>query len=881
MIRRLPLAILLICMGCCRSQAHTPPMDSLRVDNAVVLSVPDSIANPLDTTLTDSLQTETNETDTTVQYSARSIEFFTEGKKTYLRGKAQVNYKKMKLQAEQIIIDWDKNSVTASGVPDTLWKDSLQTIIDTVLVKGKPVFSEGDEEIIGEQMTYNLKSGKGRVTEGTTKFLDGYYWGGALKKETPEVLYAGPGSFTTCDKKDPHYQFHCQEMKLMVNNKVVAKPMVLYFGEVPAGIIPFGVFPAKSGRQSGIIIPSYGESNSQGRFLRHLGYYWATNDYCDLSGSLDYYERSGFLMSARGRYNWRYHLSGTLDGSYTSQHFENQIKKRWEIKAGHDQQIDPYTRLRIDANIISDGSYYRDYSFNLNEQLSQVLRSDATLSRNFPDGKNSISLNLHHEQNLANEEITQDIPRISYRHGQSAFFPQRKKEVGDTTEVVPYWYNNIYYSFSSEAVHHRVLDQTISQGDTALIQNRRMAARHTLTMNSPQKILKYFSLSPSLNVTESWFDEYRDYSVNPNGEKVSGFRARHTFSSSLGLSSKVYGYWVNPLPGVEAIRHTATPSISFTYTPDFSDPKWGYYQEVKDSTGAISLKDRFLGALYGGTPKGKVMTLNYQLSNLFQMKYGSGEKKVSRDLFTINFASGYNIVADSLNFSPLTSYFRSDPIGATAALGPVKSLSIDLSTSHSFYKYSSGHEYNQFYFDPKYGKILRLTNLDASISSSLSLGKLLYNPDDISTLDENQTLAFTETEQVKQDSLTRPVTKSVLPKEWFLGSIPWETTVSLHYTANRYNPSNITKTFWLNTTVDATIMPNWQISYNTRIDLTQNKVLSAGLTLYRDMHCWEARLVWNPLGIGQGYYLRINVKSSQLKDVKVERRRGQGTFMGF
>ncbi|MCX6640766.1 MAG: LPS assembly protein LptD [bacterium] len=878
------LLLLIIALGWCGISralfAQTSIPDSLQADSTrIALPVVPIVAAP-DSALADTTQPAASETDTTIQYSARSIEFLVDGKRTFLRGNAQVTYKKIKLLAEQIIVDWDNNQVIASGVPDTLWADSLKTVIDTVIVKGRPVFSEGDQEIIGEQMTYNLKSGKGRVTSGTTRYLDGYYWGAALKKENSEVLYAGPGSFTTCDKADPHYRFRSEEMKLMVGNKVVAKPLVLYFGDVPVAAIPFGVFPARSGRQSGIIIPNYGESGVQGRFLRHLGYYWATNDYCDFTGSLDFYEKSGFLLSGRGRYNWRYHLSGTVDGAYINQHYGDVKRRRWELKVGHDQTIDPFTKLRVDANIVSDGSYYRDYSFNFNEQLSQTLRSDATLTRNFPDGKNSVSLNLHHEQNLANEEISQDIPRITYRHGQTAIFPKAKKAPDDTTSSEPLWFNNIYYSFTSEAIHRRILDQQTSLGDTSLIQNRRMAAKHTLSMNSPQKIFSYFSISPSLNVNEMWVGETWDYRKNSLGEKISGFAARHTLSTALGLSTKLYGFWVNPLPGVEAIRHTASPSISFNYTPDFSDPAWGYYQQVTDSTGAVTSKDRFYGALYGGTPKGKSMSLGMQLANLFQMKYGSGEKKSTRDLFNLNFSTSYNLAADSMNFAPLSSSFRADPIDRSSPLGPLKSLSIDLSTTHSFYKFASGHEYNNYYFDPRKGKILRLTSFDISANSGISLGKLLYNPEEV-RVEDNQPVVQTAEDQVLQDSILMPVNKPSLPKDWYLGTVPWDLQLSFHYTSSRYNPSNPIETFWMNAAIDASIMPNWQISYNTRVDLVNQKVVSAGLTIYRDLHCWEARLVWNPLGIGQGYYLRINVKTSQLQDVKVERRRGQGTFMGF
>lgn len=823
----------------------------------------------------------TSTLDTTIQYSAHSIEFFVDEQRTILRGNAQVKYKNMRLVAERIIVDWKDNLVIAEGIADTLWTDSLKTAVDTILVRGTPVFTEDSDEIHGAAMTYNLKSRKGRITEGKTAKEEGYYWGGALKKDTSDVLYAGPASYTTCSLEKPHYTFRSKEMKLVVGNKVIAKPVVLYFSNVPVAAIPFGIFPSRKGRQSGLIVPTYGESGTQGRYIRHLGYYWAPNDYCDFTGSLDYYERSGFLFHGNSRYNWRYHLSGNVEASITRQHFAAQKTRRWEVKALHDQQIDPNTRLNLNANFTSDKSYYQDYSFNLNEQLSQVLRSDATLTHTFPDGKNSFSANVHHEQNLRNDEITQDIPRITFRRGQSAVIPLPRRDQKDTTDVVPAWYHGIYYSYSGEFLHRRLLDQVISYPDTSLIQDKRAAARHSLSFNSPQKI-SYFSITPSLNYSEQWFGEHKDYSAeHPLGRNVNGFIARRTFSAALGMTTKFYGYWLAPLPGVEAIRHTATPTISFNYSPDFSDPQWGYYQTFSDSTGASLTRDRFAGSLFGGTPSGKTRSLSFQLANLFQMKYRSGDDTKKIDLFNLNFSTNYNFVADSLKFSPLISSFRASPISSNQRIGVLKSLSFDLTTNHSFYKFRDNHEINEYYFDPTAGKILRLRSFDVSTSSAFSIGSLVRPPETTRGEERDRLTVSGGSVEAPRDTTTeyRPPTRQ--DQEWYLGKIPWDLHLSLHYTANRYNPNNPTETFWLNATVDASLTQNWQISYNTRIDLVQNKVVSAGLTIYRDMHCWEARLVWNPLGIGEGYYLKINIKSSQLQDVKVERRRGQGTFMGF
>ncbi len=873
----------LLTTHCARAQQFDPvatqPADTLDLFTAVIDSLAETEEDDAD-----SIETEDSGVDTTIAYAAKSIEFFVKKKQTVLLGDASVNYQGMMLKAEKITVAWDDNLIIAEAVHDTLWLDSLQTEIDTIKITGRPIFVEGDQQIVGDKMTYNLNTRRGKVIEGRTSYNDGYYWGANIKKEPTEVMHIGPGSFTTCSEEHPHYCFKSVQMKMIKGDKVVARPVILYFGEVPVAAVPYGLFPSRKGRHSGLIIPTYGESSRNGRFLKHLGYYWAANDYSDLEGAVDYYEESGFLFHGLGRYNWRYHLSGSLMGSYQHQTLDGVKQRRWELRWGHNQDIDPNTKLRVDANIISDGSYYQDYSFNLNQQLAQTLRSDATLTHSFPGTKNSMTVNLHHEQNLRNEEITQIIPRVNFRRGQTAIIPLPEKDPDDTTNVEPRWYHNLYYSYNGEYIHKRVIDEIKTSADTSLVQNRRSAAKHSLSFNSPQKIFSYFSISPGISYREDWFDESLDYSDDPNGVKKEGFAARRTFSTSLGLSTKLYGYWVNPLPGVEAIRHTMSPNVSLSYRPDFSDPLWGYFDAVTDTSGITTREDRFAGSLYGSTQSGKQMALNFSLNNLFQMKYGSGEEMGKRDLFTLNFSSSYNFALDSLRFAPLRSSFRASPISKSQAVGPLQSLSLDLTTSHSFYKYSQGtsKEYDEYYLAPEDGKLLRLTSFDVSASSKFSLGKLMHSPDKVKQETRQQEGEFgIASEDTAPDTTSEVILSQPASRAWYMGEVPWDLTLALHYTTNRYNPYNPTETFWLRATVDASITRNWQISYNTKIDLVEHEVITAGLTIYRDMHCWEARFTWNPLGFTQGYFLKINIKSPQLQDVKVERTRGQGSFMGF
>ena len=112
--------------------------------------------------------------------------------------------------------------------------------------------------------------------------------------------------------------------------------------------------------------------------------------------------------------------------------------------------------------------------------------------------------------------------------------------------------------------------------------------------------------------------------------------------------------------------------------------------------------------------------------------------------------------------------------------------------------------------------------------------------------------------------------------EWTPSPLPWKAGVNFRYYESHADPDNIRITNTAGLNLDVTITDNWKASYNTTYDLRGKRVTSSSITLYRDMHCWEGRLNWNPTGVAKGFYLIINIKASQLQDVKVEKRKGGG-----
>ncbi|NQU05530.1 MAG: LPS-assembly protein LptD, partial [Calditrichaeota bacterium] len=519
--------------------------------------------------------------------------------------------------------------------------DSSDVGTDTVVWRGLPKMSDANQVIEGEKMFYNIKSRKGSVVEGDTKYEDGFCHGTTIKKVDEDVLNIRSGYYTTCDLDHPHYHFWSRDLKLVVKNKVIARPVVLHFGPVPVMIIPFAIFPTRGGRQSGIIIPTYGESASQGRYFRDLGYYWAPNDYMDVNGMLDFYERYGIKMNGSSRYVKRYIFNGNLTGSMINMRYDNRVTRRWGIRGSHKHILSPSASLNMSGEYQSDASYQKDLSNNPYDRMKREMSSKATFTKSWPGTPYSGSVNISHNEQLTSGEVTQWMPQLSFSRQNLPIFPQAEDEDPDEAR----WYNRLYFKYGSSGKLRKTVNSEkvryteTTPTDTFLVTKYykdpwryKSGVQHKISFAGAQDVLEYFTLSPSFSYTEDWFDEWLEWQRHEDDKidsiKHEEFIARRTFSASTGLSTTLYGLFKPGLFGIEALRHKIDPSLSFSYSPDFSDPHWDYYDKFWDDSAHRDIKkDKFQGNLYGSTPSNESMTLRMSVGNLFQYKRVKDEEE--------------------------------------------------------------------------------------------------------------------------------------------------------------------------------------------------------------------------------------------------------------
>lgn len=796
-----------------------------------------------------------SDVDTLVIYSAKdSIIYSMRTRFMNLYGQSELQYRTMGLNAERVAVNWDTATLFAEGVPDT-----ADTTGNTVV--GTPVLNDAGERYDGAKVMYNFRTKKGKITVGKTKIEEGYYRGEEIKKIEKDVLFVADGRYTTCDATHPHFYFYSPKMKIILRDHIVAEPIYFYIADVPLFALPFGVFPNRSGRRSGLIAPVYGYDARLGHFLSHFGYYWAISDYFDFTTTFDWFTRGGWLNQSQLRYALRYNFTGYVNARVTRRPLgepgdpDRTETRDYNIQIGHNQQIDPTSRADVNFTF-SSGTFYRNYSTDLNEILQQNIYSRATYSKTWEESNRSFSVSVQRDQSLTNGGITEVLPSLSFSQGQ--IYPFRKKRsmrgTGPSPEAA--WYEQIGFNYGISASNDRsrqplrVDSVKIAGGGFLSVQEFQRTSSQSLVQNVSTSIAPKFgefTISPSLSLRdERRFEDVRipTRSAADSTLAYATRRARTvrgSLSSGLGVGTRFYGIFQPGLFGVNAIRHAVTPNLNLVYSKQIYGPGIRGYS--------------FLAAMNVG--------------NNFEMKYqpvdtAKGEKI---QLMNIGANVSYDFARDSMRLSDLSLSYRTD-IG--------KYLSLSGSTVHSFYQFdrATGQRVNRFLVKEK-GYLADLTSVSLSVNSSFSGEK--------KTKKSDEGIPPEVLAQQQAASGLPPAPGQSRPYGGVYGdeaadfSIPWSVSFSYTFSQNQSDPRRKVRMSGLSASLTFGLTEYWRFSASGSYDFVQKKMAAPTVNISRDLHCWVMNFTWFPIGIYRGYRLEIRVKAPQLQDIKITK---QGSARG-
>lgn len=789
----------------------------------------------------------------------------------YLYNQAYIEYQDIKLEAGYIQINFSDNSVVATGIPDSTGK-----------ITQLPIFTEKGKVYRTDTMRYNFQTKKAYIRTIITQEGEGYIHGEKVKMADDKTFYIQGTAFTTCNLEHPHFQIVAKKAKVIVGDKIVTGPAYVEIADVPTPVfVPFGFFPTQEEKASGFIIPTWTSNKNRGFGLVNGGYFWAASPYADLTLLADIYTQGGWAGSAMSRYKKKYKFNGNVFFKYNRVKFGQpayvayglpyQDSRDFELRWVHNQDPKARPDLRFSSSVnLASASYFQNNNTDLNNYLTNTLRSSVNLTKTWQGTPFTLNVSAAHTQNNKTEEVDITLPKLTFTMTRINPF-ERKNPVGKKR-----WYERIgiNYTGNAESTINTTIDG-LSNMNNALNNETKMGVKHTIGISTNEKIMKYFVLTPSFTYNERWYPSYQRYTyVDSLGRAVADtvkeFSAVRDFSVRAALSTNIYGQF-NYRGKIKAIRHVMTPTVNFSYSPDYASPFFNYYQnDVQvDSNKTTQNLNRYNGYIYGAPGQGLNGVVGFTLKNTLEAKVSSdkdstGVRKM-KILDRFSFNTSYNLSADQFNWQPLTISATSTILG--------NNFSINYTGTYDFYGVANdGTRINKSALELN-NKLMRHLNSVFNLRWDLKGKAKSENREEVVEKKSENRLGLEQGDYnyYNLDS-------------YMDFNAPW--AVGIGYSVNLRDYFDVTQdrfTTDVIQTLDFTgsfePTPNWVLGVQTGWDFVANDFSFTRVNLARDLHCWQLTISWVPFGFQQSYNFGLGIKANLFKDVKYERRRNVGDFL--
>ena len=839
--------------------------------------------------------------DAPVVYSATDSIVFTAGGFAHLYGQSKVNYEKIELTSEVITMNMDSSTVYARGVVDSMGVES-----------GLPVFKDGDTPYESKEMRYNFKSKKGFINSIVTQQGEGYVVSKEAKKGANDEIYMRSGQYTTCDDHDhPHFYLKLSRAKVRPKKNAVFGPAQLVVEDVPLPIaIPFGFFPFNSSYSSGFIMPTFGDEMNRGFYLRDGGYYFAINDNVDLKVLGEVFTKGSWGLSTQSNYAKRYKYSGSFNASYlvTKTGEKNMpdymVTKDFKFSWSHrqDPKASPNSTFSANVNFATSSYDRRNLSslYNPQQYANNTKASSVSYSRTFPSIGLNLSSTFNITQNTRDSSLSVTLPDLNISLNRLYPF-KRKKAAGEER-----WYEKIAVQYTGRLTNsistkdNLILKQGLSKWNNGM--------QHTIPVSATFTLLKYLNVVPSFNYTERWYTRKVMQNFDPVAnavvrDTVSGFNRVYNYNLSLQMNTKLYGFfkpWKMFGDKVQMIRHVFTPSVSFSYAPDFGQSRYGYYDTYTytDADGEVRIVEYspYQGMAFGVPGKGMQKSFNFSIDNNLEMKVKSdkdttGVKKISLiDQLSANMS--YNAAAKTRPWSDLSMNLR---------LKLTKSYTFNMNASFATYAYQYDDRGNIVVGDRtewSYGRFGRFQGYSGSFSYTLNndtwkkwFGKSDEDKDnkeeDEEFDDEYQTDEEREELRKKQSQPRKKEQANITDDGYLAFKMPWSLSLSYSYSIRedknkeKFNRKTMrypyALTHSLNASGNVKLGSRWNVNYSSGYDFTQKKMSMTTVNISRDLHCFtmSCGLVFGPF---TSYNFSIRALSTMLTDaLKWDQRSNTGS----
>lgn len=815
-------------------------------------------------------------------------------KKIYLYNEAEIVYEDMKINAGEIILDYETNTVFARGIKDSAGNYSQI-----------PFFVQGPNQVKPDSIKFNFDTQRALIYGSRVEKAGGQQINlkaERSKRVNDSVIFMSNVKISTSEDLDnPEYYFLARKVKFVPGKKLVAGLTNMYIADVPTPIgLPFAFFPMeKETSVSGFILPGPGESRERGYSLTNGGYYFALSEYFNLELTGDYYTNGSYAFRADTDYKVRYKYNGRF--SFSSERIlfserglpdfseTNTYNIRWNHS--QDTKSSPNSRFSASVNLGSSNFYRQSLNqANTGNFLNNNFSSSVSYSRTFP-GTVPVNLTVAatHSQNSRTEEITMSLPTTQLNVDR--IYPFAGKS-GSKKGLI----KNLNLSYALRA-DNRFRTNDDEFFTAAMFEGAETGIRHSIPIATNFKLFNYISASVSGSLEESWvfktidqnFDEETNTVVR---DTVNGFDAYRTYRGGLSLGTTVYGTFnFKETSKIQTIRHVVRPSLSWSYTPAFDQFYETYTRpdpnDVTDPQNVEVEYSRFDGGFFGAPSNRVSNSLSFSLANTLEAKVRSKdstdtEPKKIKLINNLNIRTSYNFAADDLKLSPI-SVNGSVPIIQ-------EKLDINFSANLDLYALNSANQRINTLNINNGGSLFRLTSGQASFGYSFSSRD--FDKDAKAGVNTDRTENETFAGGGRPDDLLgkgvditgntnagnrEPEDEEEKEIEFYRFKIPWNLRFGYQVGYANNARQNDVSSHSIVISGDIKLGNRWTVGGSTGYDLANPGITFTSLNFARDLESWNMRFSWvppvnsDPSRTSWNFF--IGITGNLLSDIKYDKRR--------
>lgn len=877
---------------------------------------------PADSTAADTLRNP-DDLENTVEYTSEDSTIMDAVlKQVHLYGNAEVNYGTINLKANYIRLNWVTNEVYAVGTYDSTAKK----------MAGEPIFQDGPETYNTKEIRYNFKSKKALIQGIVTQEGDGNIRGEKVKKDTEGNFYIRHSIYTTCNLTHPHYYINAPKIKMVNKKQVISGPFNLVISDVPLPIaLPFGFFPfpkKKENGTSGVIFPTYGEEpNGRGFYLRDGGYYFAISEYVNATVTGQIYSNSSWGLGLQSSYIKRYQYSGNLALRFNKNKSSDELQRTLKLGATNDFAIvwshapKPRGNSQFSANVnVSSNTYNQQQEFNVNKYTSNVASSSVQYNRTFGQYMRAAA-SLRVNQNFGQINPTtqrrengktnvssdfsfgvNQIAPFALKGGTGRWYESFRLgldfsgnyALANALTAVDTSYSRLGFVVSDAKIDTTRLNRTKIVAFNLnnlpdMLKDAQFTGRYSLPISLPNfKVLRFVNITPSMSLSgEVFTKQYRYTKTGRDSIRIDTLNkvgTEYSYNFGAGMNTRFYGTFFFGGKRLEAIRHTVIPSVSFTYTPDFTGDAFGFYERIQVVDRRGDVRDLSLSRFRGvgsGVGNGRASSvISFSLNNSFEMKLKSKSDTAAQQfekvslLDNLSLGGSYNLLADSLNLSNIT-------VNANARIG--RNLNLNFNMNLDPYTYVAnpnivgnqiGTKVNRYAIASGQG-LANLQSLGFTLGTSFSPKSNSSNTNNNNNTGVNNQLNPNDPNAIAKQEAMEFVRQN--PDLYVDFNIPWNVSLNYNFGLNKAGLSKATIIQAIQATGDLSLSKNLKATLSTGFDFVAFSPTITQVSLTRDLHCWDMSFSWTPFAgssvRASNYSFTLKVKSAILQDLKVTRRR--------